>query len=158
MFLVFIHNTLYLYIVNNREVWPQMLPFGYMKNFEGKIKEYLEERGWENIRPGDVAKSIMIEGAELLENFQWSNPTSEEVLASEEKVIAVRKELADVMMYCFDMAVVLGFDVEQMLNEKLDKVKEKYPAHLFKDKDRYAPGSQDIYWKIKKDYRKEGKN
>jgi len=128
-----------------------------MKAFEGKIKEYLEERGWENLRPVDVAKSIMIEGAELLEHFQWDNLTADEIRANEEKMLAIKKELADVMVYCFDMAVVLGLDVETMLNEKLEKVKEKYPAHLFKDKTK-EPGSEDAYWKIKNEYRREGKN
>ena len=41
-----------------------------MKKYEKTIKKYLKERGWDNLRPSDVAKSISIEAAELLELFQ----------------------------------------------------------------------------------------
>ena len=63
------------------------------------------------------------------------------------------------MTYCFDMAVILDIDVEKMLNEKLDKVIEKYPKELFnKSMVSEDPGTEDIYWKVKEEYRKEGKN
>ena len=130
-----------------------------MKEFEQRIKIYLEERGWHQLRPADLAKSIMIEGAELLENFQWENLTPEEIKGDPKKLEDVRKELADVMTYCFDMAVILDIDVEKMLNEKLDKVIEKYPKELFnKNTTSENPGTEDIYWKIKEDYRREQKN
>jgi NTP pyrophosphatase (non-canonical NTP hydrolase) len=128
-----------------------------MKDFETKLKAYLEERGWSTLRPADVAKSIMIEGAELLETFQWDNLPHEEIKENPEKMTKIKKELADVMIYCFDMAVILDLDMEQLLNEKLEKAKKKYPAHLFKNKTN-DPGSEDVYWKIKEQYRREGKN
>lgn len=130
-----------------------------MKDFEEKIRTHLTERGWESLRPADLAKSIMIEGAELLEIFQWDNKTLEEVKSDEKKMSEIRKELADVMIYCFDMAVVLGVDVETMLSEKLKKVGEKYPVHLFnKDLHSENPGTEDSYLKVKEEYRREGKN
>lgn len=129
-----------------------------MKTFEQRIKVYLEERGWHQLRPSDLAKSIMIEGAELLENFQWDNLTPEEIKNDQKKLADVRKELADVMTYCFDMAVILEIDVEKMLNEKLDRVIEKYPKELFnKATVSENPGTEEIYWKIKEDHRKGGK-
>lgn len=130
-----------------------------MKDFEQKIREYLEERGWDELRPADVAKSIMIEGAELLEVFQWDNLSLSEVKAHSQKMEAIKKELADVMLYCFDMAVLLEMDTEKILTEKLEKVKAKYPPHLFnKATKRGDPGTEEAYWKIKDQYRKEGKN
>ncbi len=131
----------------------------YMKEFEQKIRTYLEERGWNNLRPSDVAKSIMIEGAELLEVFQWDNQTPAEVRADAAKMEHLRKELADVMIYCFDMAVLLDIDVEEILNAKLQKAQEKYPAELFnKEKNANDPGTEDVYKSIKQSYRREGKN
>lgn len=128
-----------------------------MKKYEKEIKNYLTERSWDNLRPGDIAKSISIEASELLEHFQWSNQTLEEVKADKEKVEQIKKELADVLMYCFDMSVLLGFDTGKILLDKLEKVKEKYPAHLFKNRDKKVDaGSEDIYWKIKKEHRKKG--
>lgn len=129
-----------------------------MKDFENRIKKHLTERGWDQLRPSDLAKSIMIEGAELLELFQWDNKSPEEVKADVERMIKIRKELADVMIYCFDMAVVLGIDVETMLTDKLAKVQEKYPAHLFNKGTRSKePGTEDLYWKIKNEYRTDEK-
>lgn len=131
-----------------------------MKDFEQKIRTHLTERGWDELRPADLAKSIMIEGAELLEIFQWENRTPAEVKVDEEEMKKIRKELADVMIYCFDMAVILGIDVEPMLSEKLQKVSEKYPTTLFNKESRAKdPGSEDqAYRKIKEEYRRQGKN
>ncbi|MDB5265049.1 MAG: putative pyrophosphatase [Parcubacteria group bacterium] len=130
-----------------------------MKDFEEKIRKHLEERAWNELRPSDLAKSIIIEGAELLELFQWNNPEYTDVKEDAEKMAQIRKELADVMIYCFDMAVILGIDVETMLNEKLAKVAEKYPTHLFNKETRdKEPGTEDAYLKIKEEYRRKGKN
>jgi len=129
-----------------------------MKEFESRIRAYLEERSWDKLRPADVAKTILIEGAELLEIFQWDNQELEEVKSDAKKMEKIRSELADVLIYSFDMAVLLGIDVETIVNEKLDKVKEKYPAHLFnKDANAKNPGTENVYQQIKQKYRSEGK-
>ncbi|MFZ1019491.1 MAG: MazG-like family protein [Minisyncoccia bacterium] len=128
-----------------------------MKKYEKIIKKYLKERGWDNLRPADVAKSISIEAAELLELFQWTNQSLEEVKKDKEKIEIIKKELADVLNYCFDMSVLLNFDTEKILMDKLKKVKKKYPAHLFKNRPKHIEaGSEDIYWKIKKEHRMKG--
>lgn len=128
-----------------------------MKDYEEKIREYLEERSWDNLRPADIAKSVSIEAAELLELFQWSNQSLEEVKNDAEKIEMIKKELADVLLYCFDMSVLLGFDTGEIILNKLEKVKQKYPAHLFKDRNKnIGADSEDIYWKIKKEHRIKG--
>lgn len=130
-----------------------------MQDFERKIREHLVERGWDELRPSDLAKSISIEAAELLEVFQWDNQKPEEVRADEKKLEKIRKELADVLIYAFDMAVILGIDMESTLNEKLERVKEKYPAEIFNKENRESePGTEEAYWKVKEQYRREGKN
>ncbi len=129
-----------------------------MKKYEAEIRKYLKERKWDNLRPGDLAKSISIESAELLELFQWSNPTLNEVKIDAEKLEQIKGELADVLMYCLDMSVLLGLDTGKILLDKIEKVKAKYPAHLFKSRDKTKDaGSEDIYWKIKKEHRMKGK-
>jgi NTP pyrophosphatase (non-canonical NTP hydrolase) len=128
-----------------------------MKEHEDAIREYLVERGWDQLRPGDLAKSISIEAAELLELFQWSNPSLAEVKNDPEKLEAVKKELADVLIYCLDMSVLLGLDTGDIVMQKLEKVKKKYPAELFKNRDEgREAGSEDTYWKIKKESRMKG--
>jgi NTP pyrophosphatase (non-canonical NTP hydrolase) len=127
-----------------------------MKDFEKKVHQYLEDRGWHQLRPANLAKSIMIEGAELLELFQWDNQTAEEVRNDPEKLAKIKKELADVMIYCFDMGVVLDLDMEEILDAKLKHITEKYPTSIFnKDSNPQDPGTQEAYWKIKNDYRKK---
>lgn len=128
-----------------------------MKKYEKRIKKYLKERGWDDLRPADIAKSISIESAELLELFQWTNQSLKDVKRDKAKTEMIKKELADVMTYCFDMSVLMGFDTEKILIEKLEKVKKKYPAHLFKKRKKGVDaGSEEIYWQIKKEHRMKG--
>lgn len=126
-----------------------------MKELEKKIYKYLKERDWHRLRPADVAKSIMIEGAELLEIFQWENLSLEEIKANKEKVEGIKKELADVLIYAIEMSVLLELDTEEIIRSKLAYVAKKYPAKLMRAT-REESGTESQYWKIKKEYRKQG--
>lgn len=126
-----------------------------MKDFETKISKFLKARGWNNLKPGDLAKSIAIESGELLELFQWENPELSEALKNKEKREAIAKELADIMIYCFQLSVLMGFDTEKILKKKLALVEKKYPAKLMKNRAKEA-GTDDLYWKIKKEHRMKG--
>ena len=127
-----------------------------MKILEKEISKYLKERKWHKLRPGDLAKSIAIESGELLELFQWHNPSLEEIKKDKEKVAQIKKELADVLLYCFDLSVTLGFDTKKVILEKLKHIKKKYPPYLMKNTKGKEPGTDENYWKIKKEYRKNG--
>src|SRR5581483_7857509 len=126
-----------------------------MKELEQFVLEYLRERKWDNLRPVDLAKSIMIEGAELLELFQWKNASLEEVRADKELVREIKSELADVLNYCLEMSVLLGLDTEQIIRTKFALAAKKYPAKLMRDmwKDGKEPGADAAYYKIKQAYR-----
>jgi len=128
-----------------------------MKDLEKEIKEYLTERKWDQLRPGDLAKSVSIEAGELLELFQWENPSLAEVKGNEERMNKIKKELADVLIYCIDIAVLLELDTATIIREKLESIRKKYPAELFqtRQEDR-DPGTEDIYWKIKNEHRQKG--
>lgn len=129
-----------------------------MKNLEKKIYKYLKERGWHTLRPSDIAKSIMIEGAELLELFQWENLSLEEVKKNKEKLQIIRKELADVIIYALEMATLLELDTKKLILEKLGHAAKKYPAKLMckNAKNGSGSGEDSEYWRIKKKYRKQG--
>lgn len=129
-----------------------------MKKLEKQIKKYLTERSWDNLKPGDVAKSISIEAAELLELFQWVNPTKDSVLKDEELLKKIRLELADVFIYALDMAVILNLDTEELVLEKLALAKKKYPAKLFKQKATKGYPGNNEYYKIKEAYREKKSN
>jgi NTP pyrophosphatase (non-canonical NTP hydrolase) len=126
-----------------------------MKELEKKIYKHLKERGWHHLRPSDVAKSIMIEGAELLELFQWENLTLEEIKENKEKIEEIKKELADVLIYAIEMSVLLGLNTEKIIRNKLMYVAKKYPARLMRATKR-EPGTESQYWEIKKEHRKKG--
>lgn len=68
--------------------------------------------------PENLAKSISIEAGELLECFQWDNNFNKE---------EVCEELADVTSYCIMLADRLGVDLEEIVLDKLEKTRKKYP-------------------------------
>lgn len=126
-----------------------------MKDLENKILKHLKDRSWDNLRPSDIAKSIMIEGAELLELFQWENLPLEEVKHNKEKLEEIKKELADIFIYAIEMSVLLKFDTEKIIRKKLVYAGKKYPAKLMK-KRKEESGTENEYWRIKKEYRSKG--
>lgn len=104
-----------------------------------QILKFRDERDWKQFHnPKDLAISISLEAAELLEIFQWS---AEDVWC-EEKKEKVREELADVLMYCILMADICGLDLDEIIQEKLKKNAEKYPVEK-------AYGSKEKYTKLK---------
>ena len=91
-----------------------------MKELLDIIIRFRDERGWkEHDTPQALAKSIIIEAAELLENYQW-----EDTVPNLENV---KEELADVLIYALAMAADLGLDPEAIILEKLRKNNRKYP-------------------------------
>lgn len=121
-----------------------------MKETEKAIEQFLKKRGWGKPLPVNLAKSIMIEGAELLEHFQWDNQTAAEVKKDKAKIAEIGSELADVLIYCFDMARILNIDAKKAILEKLARTEKKYPPKLMK------LGSKE-YLKIKQEYRAKKK-
>ena len=91
-----------------------------MKEILEKIIRFRDERGWrEHDTPEALAKSIIIEAAELLENYQWpdTKPNPENV----------KEELADVLMYALAMCADLGLDPKEIIEDKIAKNIRKYP-------------------------------
>jgi len=92
---------------------------------EALIK-FRNERDWEQFHnPKDLALAINIEAAELLELFLWKNAEN----ANPEKV---KEELADVFAFAFLMADKYGFDVKEIILDKIKKNGEKYPVEKAK--------------------------
>ena len=84
------------------------------------IRKFTEERDWDQFHsPANLAKSIVIEAAELLECFQWSD---------EYDLEHVKEELADVLTYCVDLADKLDLDMDEIIQAKVKKNAAKYPV------------------------------
>ncbi|MGH7250043.1 MAG: nucleotide pyrophosphohydrolase, partial [Minisyncoccia bacterium] len=124
-----------------------------MDELETAVKKFLEERGWDKLRPSDLAKSVSIEAGELLELFQWSNQELEKVKEDSAKLDEIKKELADVFLYALDMSVLLGLDTKKIILDKLEQASKKYPPEVVKNNGDKEPGTEDIYHSIKKTYR-----
>ncbi|MFK5883985.1 MAG: nucleotide pyrophosphohydrolase [Candidatus Izemoplasma sp.] len=91
-----------------------------MKKIIEEIIEFRDARDWKkHDKPENLAKSIIIEAAELLENYQWDD--------SPVDIVNVKEEIADVLIYAIALAYDLGFDIEDIIREKMVKNALKYP-------------------------------
>ena len=100
-----------------------------------RIRDFTKDRDWDQFHsPANLAKSISIESAELLECFQWSD--------EDYKLNDVKEELADVLVYCIDLLDKLGLDADVIINDKMAKNEAKYPVEK-------AYGSAKKYTELK---------
>lgn len=99
---------------------------------EEQIKQLLkfrDARDWKQFHnPKDLAISISLEAAELLEIFQWSG----EDTSCEGKKDKICEELADVLIYCIFMADACGIDLDEAIQAKIRRNNEKYPVEKAK--------------------------
>ena len=94
-----------------------------------RVLQFRDDRDWRQFHtPKDLAISLSLEAAELLEVFQWSGTD----LKCENKLSQIREELADVLSYCILMADVCGLDLDEIMNEKVAKNERKYPVEKSK--------------------------
>ena len=101
-----------------------------------RIRRFTDDRDWHQFHtPSNLAKSIAIEAAELLECFQWSD--------TEYDMEHVKDELADVIVYCRNLLDELGLDEDEIVNSKMSRNEAKYPVDL-------AIGSAAKYTEYKK--------
>lgn len=100
-----------------------------------EIIKFRDDRHWKQFHnPKDLAISLSLEAAELLEVFQWSG----EDISAEGKMDKIKEELADVMNYCVLMADVCGLDMDEIVLDKIKKNNEKYPVEkAYGRKDKY---------------------
>ena len=96
-----------------------------------RIRKFTEDRDWNQFHsPANLAKSIVIEAAELLECFQWSD--------EEYDLQHIKEELADVMVYSQNLLDKLGLDADDIVNMKMEQNEAKYPVEKAKGKaDKY---------------------
>ena len=94
------------------------------------ILKFRRDRDWEKFHtPRNIAISISLEAAELLENFQWQ--IGEEPLTAEIKERA-SKEMADIFIYLLSMSHDLGIDLIETATKKLEESQSRYPVEKSK--------------------------
>lgn len=105
------------------------------QNTVDMILKFRDDRDWKQFHnPKDLAISLSLEAAELLEVFQWSG--TDVVCADKKEKIA--EELADVLVYCALMAEECGLDMDEIVQKKMEINNKKYPVEKAKGKsDKY---------------------
>lgn len=90
-----------------------------------RIRKFSEDRDWDQFHsPANLAKSLVIEAAELLECFQWTEEDYD--------LQHVKEELADVIVYSQNLLDKLGLDADEIVNMKMNQNEAKYPVEKAK--------------------------
>ncbi len=104
-----------------------------------QVLKFRDDRNWKQFHnPKDLAISLSLEAAELLEAFQWSA----EDVCCEGKHDKIKEELADVLSYCILMADACGLDLDEIVQAKVKRNAEKYPVEK-------AYGCKEKYTELK---------
>lgn len=99
---------------------------GEISEIISALIDFRNERDWEQFHnPKDLAIAISAEAGELLECFLWKD-------AKEAKPEKVKEELADILAFSFLLANRYGFDVQEIVLDKIKKNGEKYPVEKAK--------------------------
>lgn len=101
-----------------------------------QILKFRDDRDWRQFHnPKDLAISISLEAAELLEVFQWSG----EDVTAEGRMEKIKEELADVVNYCVLMADACNINLDEIIQAKIKLNNQKYPVDKAKGRsDKYT--------------------
>lgn len=93
-----------------------------------RINDFVAERDWAQFHtPKNLAMAMIVEAAELVEQFQWDTPQQSQQLTPKKRE-AVSHELADTFVYLLRIAEVLEIDLIEAANQKIALNAKKYPA------------------------------
>lgn len=105
-----------------------------IKELTKKIHQFVKERDWKKFHGHkDLALSLMIEAAELLEHFQWKNEEEIKEAAQKNKE-EIAEEIADVGIYLLELADNLNINLREAILNKMEKNAKKYPIQKAKGK------------------------
>jgi dCTP diphosphatase len=114
-----------------------------LKKLQKKVIEFRDARDWAQYHnPKDLAISLMLEAAELLEVFQWKSLKEVEAVKGDpEGRRKVKEELGDILIYALNMCHAFGFDPAEVILKKLAINEKKYPVDKAKGS---AENIQDV--------------
>lgn len=119
-----------------------------------RLDDFDIAREWVNLDSADLAKSIMLEGAELLEHFQWDNTLKNKSAKIPEKNIDdIKHEVGDVLIYLMKFCREMDIDIVEATLKKLDKVGKKYPVDYRNLDSTIDTVDHQEYLRIKKEHR-----
>jgi len=96
---------------------------------KSEMESFVSRRNWTKFHnPKNLAMSISIEAAELMEIFQWKdNEEAVELMDDAKKFKHVKEELSDILAYTLSMANILDIDIGKAFRDKMKKNEDKYP-------------------------------
>jgi NTP pyrophosphatase (non-canonical NTP hydrolase) len=105
-----------------------------VRQLRDAVARFVDERDWRSFHdPKNLAMSIAIESAELMEHFQWLRSDQLDALKSDgAQMQQIREELADILCYALSFANAMQIDVAAALTDKLEKNAVKYPVEKFR--------------------------
>jgi dCTP diphosphatase len=107
-------------------------PNDSLQHLRAKINTFVAERDWDQFHtPKNLAMAMIVEAAELVEQFQWDTPAESSAMTPEKRT-AVSHELADTFVYLLRIAEVLNIDLIEAANQKIVLNAQKYPIEKAK--------------------------
>jgi dCTP diphosphatase len=102
------------------------------------LRSFAAERNWDQFHtPKNLATSISVEAAELLELFQWSRGQNGWAEVTDPPIrVKIEEELADILLYLIRFADKAGIDLEAIAERKIAANAKKYPPERFRGSDR----------------------
>jgi len=102
-------------------------------HLKAAVRRFVRDREWERFHtPRNLAESICIESAELLEIFQWASEHEDPVAEDTEVRERIEEELSDVLVYCISLANAAEIDIARAVLSKTKKNEEKYPIEKYR--------------------------
>jgi dCTP diphosphatase len=113
-----------------------------LEELKRKVIEFRDARDWAKYHnPKDLAISLMLEAAELLEIFQWKDAGDVEAIQRDpENRNRLKEELGDILIYVLNMCQAFGFDPSDVILKKVEMNEKRYPIEK-------AKGSAEKYTK-----------
>lgn len=101
-----------------------------------RMRAFVAQRSWDRFHiPKNLAMSVAIEAAELMEIFQWLDADQADAVSRDPKMLAhASDEMADVLAYLLGLANRLGVDLASAFARKMDANALRYPADAFRGK------------------------
>lgn len=99
-----------------------------IKQMQQQVADFINERDWYEDNPNHLITSVLIELAELAEHYQWKaslKDINKDITPSKKKEIGF--EIVDVIVFLIRIANDTGIDIGPLFEEKIEKLKIKYP-------------------------------
>jgi len=102
------------------------------EKLQKRMAKFVADRDWQEFHnPKNLAMSIAIEAAELMEIFQWMTVEKSKQSVFENSTIReqLKDEIADVLIYSLSLANIADLDLEEVIVSKMTKNQSRFPPN-----------------------------